>query len=193
MDGDTLARLGYLGLLLVSVGGWFVVENRGRMGAALRMVLVWGLIFLGVIAARGLWLDVRDEVMPRQAVMSEGGRIELPRDPDGHFHLVLEVGGVPVRFMVDTGASSVVLSNRDAERLGIDRRTLAFTGSARTANGTIRTARVVLQDVTLGGVPQQPVVAWVGDGELEMSLLGMDFLDRFAAVEIAGDRLVLRR
>jgi len=193
MDGDGWARLAYLGLLLLAVAGWFVVEHRRRMGTALRMALVWGQIFLGVIAARGLWQDVRDDIVPRQAIVAEGGRIELPRDPDGHFHLVLEVGGVPVRFMVDTGATSVVLSNRDAERLGIDRRALVYTGSARTANGTIRTARVILEDVTLGGLPEPRILAWVGDGELAMSLLGMDFLDRFASVEIAGDRLVLRR
>jgi aspartyl protease family protein len=193
MDGDTWGRLAYLGLLGLALAGWLVVENRGRMGAMLRQGLAWGLIFLGAVAGYGLWSDIRTEVAPRQAVMAEGSRIEIPRAPDGHFYLTLHVAGTPVRFMIDTGATNVVLSDRDAERLGIDLRTLAFTGQARTANGVIRTARLTLPDVTLDGRPEGRLPAWVGDGLLDVSLLGMDYLNRFDRVEIARDAMILTR
>lgn len=196
MDGDELARLGYLMLLLAAIAGWFVVENRRRLGAMARQAAAWGLIFLGLIAVFGLWQDIGRHLLPQQAALvgpAGASRIDLPRARDGHYYMTLEVGGVPVRFMVDTGASSVVLSNRDAERLGIDRSRLILTGEARTANGVIRTARVTLREVTLNGHPEGRVPAVVGDGDLGLSLLGMDFLRRFARVEIAADRLVLTR
>lgn len=193
MDSLDFGRLAYLLLLGTALLGWLVVENRGRMGSMLRQGLAWGLIFLGVVAAYGLWSDIRTEVAPSQAILAEGERIEVPRAPDGHYYLTLEVGGVPVRFMIDTGATNVVLSDRDSARLGIDRDKLVFTGTARTANGTIRTARVTLEDVTLGGVPEGRLSAWVGDGRLETSLLGMDYLGRFSRVEIERNRLLLTR
>jgi aspartyl protease family protein len=193
MDGDQLARMAYLLVLLVAVGGWLVIEHRRRMGAMLRQIAAWGLIFLGLVAVYGLWNDIRTDLVPSQSIATDGQRIELPRGRDGHYYMTLDIGAVPVRFMVDTGASGVVLSNRDAQRLGIDRARLIYTSQARTANGVINTAQVTLRDVQLDGHEEGALRAWVGDGDLGLSLLGMEFLRRFARVEIAGDRLVLVR
>jgi aspartyl protease family protein len=193
MTEHDIGRFAYLALLLLAVAGWVIAEHRRNLGAILRQGLGWGFIFLAAIAAYGLWGEIRTQVAPRQAVFDGGARIEVPRAPDGHYFVTLAVGGTPVRFMVDTGATSTALAGRDADRLRIDRTQLAFTGQARTANGMIRTARVTLRDVTLDGVPQGNVAAWVGDGPLDVSLLGMDFLGRFSRIEIAGDRLILTR
>ena len=193
MTDHDIGRFAYLALLLLAIAGWVIAENRRNLGAILRLGLGWGFIFLAAIAAYGLWGEIRTQVAPRQAVFDAGTRIEVPRAPDGHYFVTLAVGGTPVRFMVDTGATSTALSGRDADRLGIDQATLVWTGQARTANGVIRTARVTLRAVTLDGIPQGDIAAWVGDGALDVSLLGMDFLGRFARVEIAGDRLVLTR
>jgi aspartyl protease family protein len=116
----------------------------------------------------------------------------VPRAPDGHYYLTLEVAGTPVEFMVDTGATNVVLSRRDAERVGVDLDGLMYLGQAQTANGTVRTARVRLDDVTLGPWRDDRIAAWVNEGEMDGSLLGMDYLGQFH-VELAGDRMVLRR
>ena len=191
MTGDDFARVAYLLILGSAIAGWLVVESRGRMGQMARQALAWLMIFVGLAAAYGLWQDLAPSGQ-RQAVALDGAaRIVLDRAPDDHFYLTLDVGGTPVRFMVDTGASSIVLGDRDAARLGIDRRALVYVGEARTANGTIRTARVTLPDVTLEGRPIGSLPAWVGDGPLDVSLLGMDFLNRFERVEMARDRLVL--
>lgn len=191
MDGDNTARLIYLGLLLAALGGWVIAEFRGRMGFALRTAMAWGMIFLGVMAGYGLWQEVRTDVIPRQAVM-DGGEITLPRAADGHYYLTLDIGGTPLRFMVDTGATNVVLSRDDARKLGFDPATLMYLGEAQTANGTVRTARVELQDVRLGPYTDPTLRAFVNDGEMDGSLLGMDYLGRFR-IEIAGDRMVLHR
>ncbi|TGD62863.1 TIGR02281 family clan AA aspartic protease [Tabrizicola sp. WMC-M-20] len=191
MDGDMIARLAYLGLLLAAIGGYIIVEFRGRMGQALRTAAAWGLIVIGLMAGYGLWQDMRTDILPRQAVV-EGGEIRLPRAADGHYYLTLSIGGTPVPFMVDTGASDMVLSLDDARRLGFDPATLAFIGQARTANGIVRTARVTLTDVTLGPHRDDRISAVVNEGDLDTSLLGMAYLGRYS-VEITGGEMILRR
>lgn len=192
MTGDEIARLSYLALLGTAVIGWAIAENRGGIGPFLRRLLVWGFIFLGVIGGYGLWDDIRSDVAPRQLALGEG-RIEVPRAFDGHYYLTLDVEGRPVDFVVDTGASDIVLTQGDAERLGIDTRDLAYTGIANTANGTVRTARVALGTVTLGDVTDRNVPAVVNEGEMDTSLLGMRYLQRWGRIEIAEGRLVLER
>lgn len=191
MDGETLARVGYLAIILVAVGGWALVEFRQRMGQALRMAMAWGLIFIGIIAGYGLWSDIRRDVMPVQAVGADGV-IEVPRAPDGHYYLTLRINGTPIRFMVDTGASGMVLGDRDAQRLGIEPESLMFLGQANTANGVVRTARVTLPEVELGPFRNQNFRAFVTEGELAQSLLGMDYLGQFR-MEFSGNRLILRQ
>lgn len=193
MDAMDTGHLIYLVMLLAAVVFWFVVANRNELGKMVQYALMWGLIFLGAIAAVGLWDDVRNTVVPRQAVFSEAGRIEVPRSPDGHYYLTLDVNGVPVRFVVDTGASSIVLLERDAEAAGIDPSRLRYTGTAMTANGAVRTARVVLDEIGLDGLTDRRVTAFVNEGEMAESLLGMSYLQRFDRLEISGGRLILER
>lgn len=191
MDGDTLARVGYLAIILVALGGWVMVEFRQRMGQALRMALAWGLIFVGVMAGYGLWSDIRRDVMPIQEVVADGA-VEVPRSADGHYYLTLMINGTGVPFMVDTGASGMVLAGKDAEMLGIDVANLAYRGEAYTANGVVRTARVTLDEVVLGPFRNQRFGAFVTEGALEQSLLGMDYLGQFR-MEFDGGKLVLRQ
>jgi len=192
MTADDIARLAYLGLLGAAIAGFFFVQNRDRMGQMAQQAAIWGLIFVGTIAAVGMWSDIRSTVLPAQATMTDG-RIELPMGRDGHYRATVDVDGVPIDFIVDTGASDVVLSDDDAARLGIDVDSLAFLGSAATANGTVRIAPVWLDRVTLGGITDRDVRASVTEGRLDMSLLGMSYLRRFDRIEIADDRLILTR
>ena len=96
MDSQEIPRLIYLVILLVAVGGWFFAENRQSLGKSARMLLAWGLIFLGIMAGYGLWEDVRRDVMPRQSIVQDGSAIEVPRGPGGHFYLTVNVAGTPV-------------------------------------------------------------------------------------------------
>jgi aspartyl protease family protein len=192
MDGDQIARLAYLGLLAAALGGWFFMQMRGNVGRTLQMLAVWALIFVGVIAAYGLWNDIRRDVAPFQTMVSENV-VSVPRSPDGHYHLRLLVNDVPVEFVVDTGASEIVLSRTDAARVGLDPDTLAYTGIASTANGQVRTAPVRLDRVALGDIADTNLRAVVNDGDLDISLLGMGYLGLFDRIEIAGDELLLTR
>lgn len=190
--GEEFGRAAYLVLLLIAVGGFLLVELRASPGKTLRQAAAWGLIFLGAIALAGLWGDIRQAVAP-QARMLEGGRIEVPLGNDGHFHLTAQVNGTPVRFVIDTGASSIALGPRDAARVGIDPEELAYVGQARTANGVVETAPVTLDSVTLGEIQDSRVPAMVLRSDLDQSLMGMSYLSRFARVSIEGSLLVLER
>ncbi|WP_417524124.1 retropepsin-like aspartic protease family protein [Marinovum sp.] len=193
MSAMDTGHLIYLVMLLAAVVFWFVVANRNSLGKMLQHAALWGLIFLGAIAAVGLWGDIRQTVMPRQAVFSDQGRIEVPRSPDGHYYLTLEVNGHPTRFVVDTGASSIVLLEEDARAAGIDPARLRYSGTAMTANGAVRTARVVLDEIGLEDMIDRRVTAFVNEGEMAESLLGMSYLQRFDRLEITGGRLILER
>lgn len=195
--GEAFGRLAYLVVLLVAVGGILLVELRARPGRALRLAAAWVMVFLGLVALAGIWDEIRASLRPGRPVgevAGEGaGRIEVPLGEDGHFHLPAEVNGVTLRFVVDTGATTIALGQADARRVGIDPDRLAWTGQARTANGTVRTAAVTLDSVVVGGVRDRDVPALVLQSDLDMSLMGMSYLSRFARVSIEGERLVMER
>lgn len=190
MDTDQISRLIYLGLILAALAGWALAEGIRRPGATLRMALAWSMIIAALAAGYGLWRDIAAQNPVIQQVRD--GAVTVPRGADGHFHLMVEVNGQQIAFLVDTGATGVVLADADARRLGLDPEGLAYLGQAQTANGMVRTARVRLAQVTLGPFQDQNLPAYVTEGAMDGSLLGMDYLSRFH-MEIAGDRLTLRR
>lgn len=192
MSEYDIGRLAYLILLGTAVGGYFLAQNRENLGKSAQQAMVWGLIFVGVIAGFGLWSDIRDDVAPRQSVAG-AGIIEVPRSFDGHYYLNLQLNGKTVNFVVDTGATSVVLTQSDAKRIGIDLNDLVYSGTANTANGVVRTARARVNQVQLGDISDRDVAVFVNEGEMDGSLLGMSYLQRFEKIEIAGDRLILTR
>ncbi|MDI3337440.1 TIGR02281 family clan AA aspartic protease [Defluviimonas aestuarii] len=191
MDSEDLPRLIYLVLLGTVVGGYFLMENRDRLGKTAQQAAIWALIFLGAIAVAGVWSDIRRGAYPTEAVV-RGDTLEVPVANDGHFYLAAEINGAKVLFVVDTGASEIVLTRRDAERAGLDPDTLNFFGSAMTANGRVETAPVRLESFTLGGQTDTNLPAVVNGGELDTSLLGMSYLGRFEMI-LRPDRLTLRR
>lgn len=193
MSDMDIAQLMFLSLL----GGalvWGLVRNR-EFG--LRKLLTgatsWAVIFAVVIIAAGLWEDIRRHNLPRQSVIASEGRIVVPRSRDGHYYLTLRINNTPVRFVVDTGASDIVLSHSDAERVGLDLADLAYVGRARTANGEVRTAPVRLDTIEAGSIADRNVPAWVNSGDMDDSLLGMSYLQRWDSIEIRGGELVLTR
>lgn len=193
MQEFDFARLSYLVILLCVLGFWFFVQNRDSLGTKIKQGLAWVFIFIGVLAAYGLWDDVRSTVQPSFARVTSEGQIVVPRAPDGHYYLTLRVNNTPVEFLVDTGATDVVLTKGDAKRVGINLDDLSFFGRAMTANGAVRTAPATLDLVEAGDVRDTNLTAWVNEGEMEQSLLGMAYLQRWSKIEIANRGLVLTR
>lgn len=185
------ARLIYLIVLLAMVAGWFFMQNRDGLNKSLQYAAVWGMIFVGGAAAVGLWQDISRP--DAQSSISNTGQIVVPRARDGHYYLTIGVNGADLRFVVDTGATDMVLTQSDATRAGLDPDQLSYLGRANTANGEVRTAFVRLDAVQLGDVIDHDVPAVVNGGEMEQSLLGMGYLQRWGRLEIANNELILTR
>jgi aspartyl protease family protein len=191
MSGPELTRVIYFLILLIALGGWVLVEYRTRLGLALRTALAWAMIFLALGAGYGLWMDMRSGIVANQN-LTGSGEIEVERAADGHFYLTLEINGKPVKFLADTGATNMVLARRDARALGIDPEALVYSGTAKTANGRVRTAQVHLARVTLGPFTRTDLRADINDKDMDFSLLGMDYLGQFH-VSIERGKMRIRR
>ncbi|MBW4708094.1 TIGR02281 family clan AA aspartic protease [Roseobacter sp. YSTF-M11] len=193
MDSFDTGRLIYLIILGLMVVGWFFTQSRQSLNKSLQQAALWGFIFLGAIAAYGLWDDISQTVRPQQTVFADEGKIVVPRSADGHYYIAAEVNGAPVRFVLDTGATEMVLTRDDALAAGLSPDRLNFTGRAITANGEVRTAPVRLDRVTLGPVTDENLTAVVNEAEMSHSLLGMTYLQRWGKIEITGGELILTR
>ncbi|MEI9984149.1 MAG: TIGR02281 family clan AA aspartic protease [Aliidongia sp.] len=137
-------------------------------------------------------LGARAELMPAHGIERTPGVVSFARSGDGQFWVDAQVDGQRVRFLVDTGASDVVLSSTDAERLGYNLDRLSFNLEADTANGRIREAPVVLGQLSIGSIHFEHVRASISAGGLRDSLLGMRLLERLSSVEIRRDMLTIR-
>jgi len=187
-------RLIYLIVLMAMVAGWFFMQSRQGWNKTLQQVAVWAMIFTGVAAGYGLWEDInRQGDIPRQAYEASSGSVTLPRARDGHYYLTATINGTPLRFVVDTGATDMVLTRADAEAAGLSPDNLNYLGRASTANGEVRTAYVRLDEVELGGVRDTDVPAVVNEGEMRQSLPGMGYLQRWGRIEITNGELILTR
>lgn len=186
---DQMMRALMVGALLVFLVGGLALESRAGRSRAMRQMAAWAVIFAAV-AGGALWWQER-QAAPR--LSGEGTRIELRLGRDGHFHLPAQVNGTTIPFLIDTGASSLVLSRRDAAAAGLDPRDLNYRNRAMTANGPVHSAPVRLDEVRIGAVSDRDVPAEVIEGDLGMSLMGMSFLSGFARVSIEGDRMILER
>lgn len=192
MNSDDTASLIYLSLLGAALLLSYLVSSRTNIGKTLQQAGIWALIFIGVIAVVGMWSDIKRIVTPRQTVTSDQS-IVLPRQADGHYYMTLDINDVPVEFVIDTGASQIVLTREDAQNIGLNPDELRYLGRAFTANGEVRTASVRLDTVRLGAITDTRVRAVVNEGEMEGSLLGMTYLNRFDSITIRDGELILRR
>lgn len=190
MESFDIARLSYLVLLGAAVIGSFFMMNKASLGKSMQQLAIWALIFVGAVGAYGLWNDIQRDVLPRQSVVSSGV-VEVPRRGDGHYYLTLRINDAPVEFVVDTGATDVVLTTQDARKVGVDPDNLDFIGTAMTANGRVRTAPTRVDTAVLGDITVENLKVYVNEGMMDTSLLGMSYLRRFERIEIADDMLIL--
>jgi aspartyl protease family protein len=129
---------------------------------------------------------------PAEQFRGYGDEMVIPAGPSGHFIANAEVNGYQVRFLIDTGASIVMLTPDDAQRVGLRPFKDDFSLRLHTPNGDMRGAPVILGDVRLGPIEIVDVEATVVEVPSEFSLLGMSFLGRLQGYEVRNGELVLR-
>ena len=193
MENFDSARLIYLSILAVVILGSVLITRKGQLRKLAYQSGVWLLIFIGVVAAVAGWQDIR-QAGPLYVLQSqEGGQIIIPKQRDGHFHLKLTINGKMVKFLVDTGASEIVLNNKDAELLGFDTEKLDYWAYANTANGKVRLAPIRLDTISLGDYKDRNVKATINEAPMRFSLLGMRYLNKFGSIEIKNSQMILTR
>ncbi|MDP6717153.1 MAG: TIGR02281 family clan AA aspartic protease, partial [Pirellulaceae bacterium] len=169
-----LMRVIYASLLLLIIGP---AVFAGRLRGNLRNLMVWAGLLVVVALAYTAWQQgnlapqtIRAELDPHRSVVHGDGEARITADAGGDFVVEALVDGVPVVFLVDTGASDVVLSRADAGRVGLDPDSLAYTRAYATANGTAFGAPVRLASVAVGSVALDDVRASVSQSGLNTSL-----------------------
>lgn len=126
-------------------------------------------------------------------IYASGETARIRKEADGHFWTTAYVNSMPVRFLVDTGATSVVLTASDARAIGIDPNDLPRRASVMTAAGKVDAGVVTLGRVEIEGLRAKDIDAVVMDDSLQHSLLGMSFLNQFSHWEATRDSIVIRR
>lgn len=116
----------------------------------------------------------------------------LKKQADGHFYVDAWVNDDPVNFLIDTGASTVILTRETAAFLGFDLWDEDFDGIVKTASGEARAARITLDEIIIGDEVIAYNVPAIILMEGDMDLLGMSFLNRISGYEVIGDEMYLR-
>ena len=205
LDATTFGYVAFLLALLVYLAGGLMTRYAGGASAMVRDAVTWlalGLALVTLYAYKDhltpIAARVVGELLPGTAMTVEtsaGGLTEITirRRLDGHFTANVNVNGKSISMIVDTGATSIVLTPEDAKRAGFDPDTLTYRTPVLTANGRTVAARVRLNEVAIGPLDRTKVEALIAKpGALSQSLLGMSFLSRLRSYEFSGDLLTLR-
>ena len=128
------------------------------------------------------------------STQSANGDIQVTLNRRGrHFVAVGKVNGTRQSFLIDTGASTVVLTEANAEKAGYETRRLNYVIPVSTANGTAMAARISGVELAIGGIERRNMDVLVAkDSQLASNLLGMSFLDSLSSYEVQRDKMVLR-
>ena len=205
LDVTTFGYGVFLLALLIYLAGGLLCHYGGGAATVARDAVTWLALGLGLVTLYAykeeltpIATRVVGELLPGTAMTVETSagdlaEVKIRKRLNGHFTAEVEVNGKPVSMIVDTGASSIVLTPEDARAAGIDVDEMTFRVPVLTANGRTMAARIWLEDVAIGPLDRTRVEALIAQpGALSQSLLGMSFLSRLRSYEFSGDYLTLR-
>jgi aspartyl protease family protein len=180
-------------LLLVSS----LAARRLPLGYVAKAGLAWVAIFAALFAIFsfrfefiGIWERVKADISGTggQSVSSEA--IELRRQDDGHYWLMVDINGKPVRFMVDSGATMTAINATTAIEAGVEAN--GYPIILNTANGRVAAKRAIVRSLTVGPhrIENHPVV--VSERFGDVNLLGMNFLNSMQSLRVEANMMVLQ-
>lgn len=193
-----------------ALGAWGLVVAAGLIGSGMRLsvfarnLALWLAAMVVLVAVYQYRYELQDVASRISAGLVPGspisltdadGRatVQLGRSPSGHFEARATLNGASVRFLIDTGATMTVLSADDAASAGYDLSALAFNIPVLTANGQTSAASVRAASLQLGRITREHLQVLVAaPGQLEQSLLGMNFIGSLSGFDMRGDRMILR-
>ncbi|MDR1139659.1 MAG: TIGR02281 family clan AA aspartic protease [Rickettsiales bacterium] len=164
---------------------------------AVKNLVIWLLI----IVITAMFIDSQREklsnrflstFLPYKGRIQNSGSIEFTKSYDGHFYIQAQVNGRSITFLLDTGATDIVLSQKDAVNAGINLQNIRDFKIYETAKGQIRAGVVQIPQVKIGNFLINDVQASVNTHSMSHSLLGMSFL-RYFHFTIRDNKLILYR
>lgn len=187
--------IGWLVLLSAAI----VTGRRFTARETFRNILIW----TGVVAVLAVGYTFRDElgyvarrvrsdIVPSYPVSSGPHEMTLTASEDGSFYVHGVVNGLPMHFVIDTGATDIVLSPDDAKRIGLNVTELNYFHSFETAHGVGHGAPATVARLSVGSFSLTDVPVTVNDTPMSTSLLGLAFLKKLDSFEVRGDRLTLK-
>lgn len=189
----------YLGLIVIFLILNFIANNRVGFYVIIKHISIWVIIFLLGILAYSYRYEINNtkerivrELAPGSATHNrKTGAIILNQATDGHFYLNTIINRKKVRFLIDTGASDIALNLQDAQNIGINIKKIKFNKIYNTANGKTYGASVILDHLIVGRVKFNRVSASIMSSDMDISLLGMTFLNRLKKYEFKNSNLIL--
>lgn len=186
-------------VLVVFLIGLLLAVFRERLSQAIEAAFFWAVVGLLLVVGYSYRFELREiadrvvaELVPGH-VAGHGRNVEVVRGHSGDFAISAQINGTRIPMVLDTGASSVVLTQEAAKAAGLPIEILNYSVNIDTANGRARAAPVTLDRVAVGGLTERSVPALVvQSGQLRNNLLGMSFLNRLQSLEVRGDRLRMR-
>lgn len=149
-------------------------HNPHRKSGTLMLIIAWAIIFAVLFWLFEFWNEKQFNPNPQPSINTQLNEVMLQRNRDGHYVASGEINGVPVTFLLDTGATSVAISTELANQLNLKR---GEAVNVQTANGRTLGYQTRLDNVRLGIIEVNDVSALITDGiEADMVLLGMSFL-----------------
>ncbi|MBM5781983.1 MAG: TIGR02281 family clan AA aspartic protease [Pelagibacterales bacterium] len=183
-------------ILLVLVGN--LGSRKLPFSKTLKYLGIWSLIALIIISLYSYRYEFSDfknrlfaEINPSKARVNKENQLVVKLSDDGHFYINVLINSQQVRFMVDTGASDIVLNINDAKKVGLNINNLTFNKRYQTANGSSFGASVVLEKFVIGNIELSNINASVNNADMGTSLLGMSFLRNCKKYEFYRDSLIL--
>jgi aspartyl protease family protein len=157
--------------------------------------LLFALVALILYSYRFEVGEIKDRVLsdlfPAKAINKNHEKLVLNIAQDGHYYLNVKIKNQEVRFMIDTGASDMVIDEKIAIKLGYDLRKINYNKIFQTANGQSYGASIYFDEVDVSGVKFYNVQASITNSDLVIPLLGMSFLQKFYKYEFFRDKLIL--
>ncbi|MDE2330942.1 MAG: TIGR02281 family clan AA aspartic protease [Bradyrhizobium sp.] len=136
--------------------------------------------------------DTVSELLRNRARQPAKRVVRIQRGQSGEFALLARINGVNAPMVIDTGATSVVLTYETAKAAGLPLELLDYDVDVETAGGHTKAARLTLDRLAIGQLVERSVPALVvPHGQMKTNLLGMSFLDRLESWEVHADRLML--
>jgi len=180
-------------LLLVSS----LAARRLSLGEVAKAAFAWAAIFAALFAIFsfrfefiGIWERVKADISGTAGQSISGDAIELRRQDDGHYWLLVDINGKPVRFMVDSGATMTAINATTAKDVGVEADGYPIILS--TANGRVAAKRANVRLLAVGPHTIENHSVVVSESFGEVNLLGMNFLNSLQSWRVEGNIMVLR-